>query len=344
MTTMQPLNVVTTIFNPLRYKSRATHYKEFATHIARQGLRLIVVEIAFGDREHTLTDRGNPDHIQLRTNDELWHKETAINIGVQHLTRSTPDWEYVAWVDADVHFCRDDWADETVQQLQHYTLLQPWSEALDTGPDGTVLKSMPSFGFGHVNGLQNPGEPRASGKLGRNKWVTDYVDGHATIREMAAHPDRYVISGWHHPGLSWAYTRKAWETMGGLYDESIVGHADTIMSLCMVGHPEQSGMLDCHPAMLDSIKQWARRAAKLRQNIGYVDGAIMHRFHGSKKQRQYGNRRSILSDLQFDPRKHLHRDSQGLLCLDDNGDAASMQLRDRIRRFFRARNEDGTEV
>jgi hypothetical protein len=336
---MQSLHVITTLFNPLRYQSRVKNYFEFANHIARFGIDLWTVEIAFGDRHHEVTESRNPRHVQLRTNSELWHKETANNIGAQHLTRMHPDWQYVCCADADVHFCRDDWHEETVEQLQHYAVLQPWSEALDTGPEGTVLRVMPSFGFGHVNGLQNPGKPRP-------KPVKDYHDRPKTAlptRELAKHPERYTIEGWHHPGLAWAYRREAWDQLGGLFDESIVGHADTIMALAMVGEVEQAGLTGCHQSMYDSINHWARRAQQLRQNIGYIDGSIMHRFHGSKRQRQYGNRRSILADVTFDPKRYMHRDAQGLFTLDEDCDQFPI-LRDRLRKFFRARNEDGSEV
>ncbi len=278
-------------------------------------VNVIVAEVTFGDRPHAVADRSNPNHLCLQTNNEIWHKETSLNLAVQHLTRLDPDWEYVAWVDADVHFCADSWAEETVHQLQHYDVLQPWSEALDTGPDGCVIKTMPSFGWAHVHEMQSPQKPKKDKSYGKQV-------------------------SWHHPGLAWAYTREAWETLGGLYDYSIIGHADTIMALALVGCVHNCGLDGCSPEMLATLYEWQRRAAKLKQNIGYVAGPLMHRFHGSKKERQYGVRRKILSDTQYNPHVHTRRDAQGLLCLDED----SVVLRDRLRQFFRARNEDGTSL
>lgn len=54
----------------------------------------------------------------MRSFDELWHKENLINIGIA----SPPaDWQYVAWIDADVSFSNPCWAVETVQQLHHHS-------------------------------------------------------------------------------------------------------------------------------------------------------------------------------------------------------------------------------
>jgi len=98
--------------------------------VAEAGAVLYVVEVAFGDRDFVLTQADNPHHIQLRTWHELWLKERAINLGVAHLTRQVPDWGKVAWIDGDCHFARYDWANETLHLLEHYPIVQMWSELL----------------------------------------------------------------------------------------------------------------------------------------------------------------------------------------------------------------------
>src|SRR5229473_1294403 len=105
---MKELHIITAISNPCRYRTRYDLYRRFAKYVAESGARLTTVEAAFGERDFAITEPGRPDHVQLRTSHEIWHKENLINIGI---TRLPADWEYVAWVDADVAFARPDWVE-----------------------------------------------------------------------------------------------------------------------------------------------------------------------------------------------------------------------------------------
>ena len=75
----QQLYGITVIFNPHGFKSRINLYKDFAPYVEWCGVKLLTVEIAFSDRDFEVTDADNPWHLQLRTNDVLWHKERALN-------------------------------------------------------------------------------------------------------------------------------------------------------------------------------------------------------------------------------------------------------------------------
>ncbi len=97
------LHVVTAISNPVRYRSRYRLYRQFAQHVADAGAELTTVEVAFGSRPFEVTDAGHSRHIQLRSREELWFKENALNIGISRLPA---DAEYTAVVDADFTFAR----------------------------------------------------------------------------------------------------------------------------------------------------------------------------------------------------------------------------------------------
>ena len=105
------LYVVTPIINPRRYESRYKLYEKFQKMANDSGAVLYTIEAAYGNRPFQITDPSNPQNIQVRTNTELWHKENLINMAVQRLPS---DWEYVAWIDADVSFARPDWVAETI--------------------------------------------------------------------------------------------------------------------------------------------------------------------------------------------------------------------------------------
>jgi hypothetical protein len=305
-----PLYVVTPIINPSRYQSRYRLYEDFARYITDAGAVLYTIEAAYGDRDHQVTDAGNPRHIQVRTRHELWHKENLINLGVARLPA---DWKYVAWIDADVHFARPDIVAETVHQLQHFGVVQMFSHATDLGPRSEPLATFNGFVAQY-----------ASGKGGDQPYPRRYGD-------------------WH-PGFAWAARRDAWNHLGGLLDWGVVGSADYYMACGLIGT-----MADCLssdiqracPVYTAWCLEWQARAQRLlTRNIGYVDGLLLHHFHGPKKDRGYQSRERIIWHNQFDPSCDINRDWQGMWQLTERKPV----LRDQLRSYFRSRNEDGTEA
>lgn len=99
--------IVCSIFNPRRFRSRVDLYHEFAAYVRASGARLFTVEAAFGDREYEVTRPGEAMSLQLRTNDELWHKERMLNLGLQRLPASAVFFALAAWAAARVGMGRD---------------------------------------------------------------------------------------------------------------------------------------------------------------------------------------------------------------------------------------------
>lgn len=307
----QPLYVVTTVFNSQRYRTRWKLYQDFARMVEDSGAILYTCEIAFGERAFAVTEDCNPRHLRLRTSDEIWFKENSLNLLVQRLP---PDWRYVAWIDADVEFARGDWANETIHRLQHYPVVQMWSEAHDLGPNHGILKKNNSFGQHVLGGLR------------------------ARSIDLKCDPG-YVIGG--HPGLAWATRRDIWDRLGGLIDFSPLGSADTLMAWGMVGRIEDVIVRGLSENYKRWIRRWCRRSHKVTHgHIGVVPGAIFHKWHGPKSKRGYHWRWKILTELQFDPEADLLHDWQGLWQLSDR----SPRMRAEFREYFHSRDEDSNEV
>lgn len=307
----QPLYVVTTVFNPIRWRSRWKLYDDFVRMVEQSGAVLYTVEVAFGDREFAVTSHDNPRHLQLRTSQELWIKENSLNLMIQRLPA---DWQYVAWVDADVHFVRPDWANETIHQLQHYDFVQMWSEAHDLKANHELMTTHNSFVWCWQRKLQDF-YPKETGYYGAKPGQKKYY--------------------WH-PGYAWAARRSALEAVGGLIDWGILGGGDLYMARLLTGIsrvlPKSLG-----PTGQAWLKTWGERADRcIRKNVGVVEGGLFHYWHGPKAQRGYQDRGQILVSGKFDPAAHLRRDTQGLWMLDD----LAVELRDGIRSYFRQRNED----
>lgn len=305
-----PLYVIAPIINPSRYQSRYRLYEEFEKYITDAGAVLYTVEAAYGDRAFEVTDEANPRHIRLRTQHELWHKENLINIGVSRLPQ---DWKYVAWIDADVQFARNDIVPETIHQLQHFSVVQLFSHSTDLGPLHQPLSSFGGF-------------------------MAQYVNHNGTS------PPRQQQYGVWHPGYAWACRRDAWDHLGGLIDFGVVGSADRYMACGLVGEIGQclspDVVREC-PVYAAWCFNWQARAETyIKRNVGHVDGLLLHYFHGSKQDRGYHSREEIIWTNKFEPSTDIKRDWQGLWQLTDQ----KYQMRDQLRAYFRSRNEDGTEV
>ena len=300
------------------------------------GVKLYTVELAYGDRPFEITEETYGTEIRLRTRQELWHKENLLNIAMQNLPS---DWKYVAWIDADVTFMRPDWAQETVQQLQHYDFVQMFSQALDIGPspDYHVIQSACGFMYCYQNELQNKAIPPLliNGKLNPKRFSSGKVGYYGK-------QDRSIY--WH-CGFAWAARRDALTKCGGLLDTGALGAGDHHMALGMIGQAE-NGIPDFVTAgYKSSVLRWQDRCLKaIRKNVGYVSGTIHHAWHGSKANRKYWDRWKILVDNQFDPYSDLMKDPQGVYQLVDHGDERSVKLRDQMRAYFASRDEDSNAL
>lgn len=284
-------------------------FKEFVERSAN--VVLVTTEIAFGNREFTVTEENNPNHVQLRTNSEIWHKERAINLAVQRLPQ---DWKYLAWVDADVMFIRPDWANETLHQLQHYDIVQMFNEAIDLDYNYNPHMRHKGFAACHVQGAP----------LGKTV---------AGLYEAVVLPSG--VRAWH-PGFSWAIRKDAYDVLGGLFDCGILGAGDNHMAKAILGQAGKSMHDKVSQGYRDAVLRWQDRAKALKSNMGFVEGTLVHFWHGPKANRKYWDRWRIITNTKFDPDQHLETDWQGLYRLKPE----QTKLRDLTRQYFMQRNED----
>lgn len=294
------LDVIAVISNPHRYKRRYQLFEEFCVRMKREPkVRLTTVE---------LQQRGMPFQtsadIKLRTDHILWLKECLMNVAVNHLP---PDWEYVAWIDADVEFVNKDWVADTINQLQIYSVVQLWSHATDLGPNGEILQVHSSFMYNYMH------------KTHYNPCYGNY---------------------WH-PGYAWACRRSAYNNFGGFIEFSILGSADLHMASAFVGRAKSTIPKGLHPNYTKLIEIFEARCEKyIKRNVGYVNGTVLHYFHGDKKNRKYWERWNILRRNDYDPLADIKKDDNQLLQLESD----KIQLRDDLREYFRGRNEDSIDM
>lgn len=298
------LDVIAVVSNPVEYKSRYRLYNDFCSRIKKEPcVRLHTIELQQRNKPFATNAK-----IKLRVSDELWHKENLINIATYHLPH---DWEYMAWIDADVEFQRKDWAAETLRQLQHYDIVQLFSHAIDMGPNGESLRRHLGFCYLWHQKKINP-DPKS---------------------------DLYKEAG--HPGYAFAIKREMYDNLGGLLEFPILGAADHHMCKAWIGRVEESYPSSIHQNYKTLCINYQTRCNNhLKQNIGYVSGILLHYWHGTKANRRYHERWDILVNNSYDPLFDVKKNSNNLWILEGN----KPKLRDDLRNYFRARNEDGIDM
>ena len=313
------LYVVACIEDSLRWRSRYWNYWLFQKHVEHAGAILITVELAMGDREFEITEPGNPYHVQVRTRDEMFRKENLQNIGLARLPLGA---KYVACIDADSTFVRPDWAQETLHLLQHYDVIQMFTNYSDIGSNNEVLRTVPSFLYNMIHGVDVGPADNGSGYDYGGKWPSGKWAGA--------------------PGLAWAYRVEALDALGSLLDRCILGGGDAHMAFGVaqrwdIAALHQEIRHKASDAYVRYIKAWQLNATNIRLNVGVMEGSMLHYWHGPKTARAYSTRWQILEANHYDPFVDVIESRTGVLIWPKDG---KIKLRDEIRAYFRARNED----
>ena len=270
------LNVIVVISNPCLYAKRYILLKEFVARMQlEEHIKLFIVETVYNNQKFIVTEKGNINHLQLKTQTPIWHKENMINLGVKYLLPK--DYKAFAWIDADVEFENNSWALDTLKILNGCKdIVQLFSHCVDMDQDETNLNLFNGFGYSYCK---------------QKKYTTRGLD-------------------YWHPGYAWAITRKMYESIGGLYDKGILGSGDNIMALSFISHVKNMNNEGYNSDYNQSMLDFEKRVKHFR--LGYVPGVIRHYYHGSKQNRKYTERWKILMKWQYTP-DMLQYDTQGIL-------------------------------
>lgn len=306
------LHIIGVIQNPVRYHSRYRLFQKWIKEMcALEHVQVHVVEAVYGDREPECAPTVlNYNYKMVRITSEIWLKENLINLAVRDLLPR--NWQYMAWVDCDVHFRNNDWVQGTLHALQHYHVVQPWSHAIDLDFHGGIHKAVTSFG--HLSGSKKPMR-------------------HGGCKE----PYSYA-----HPGYAWACTRYWYENVEKLLDICIIGSGDNHMAWGCLGHIKETIHGSMHQDYFHHCYEWQRKARRACGGVvGYVSGIIEHNFHGPKERRNYWGRWDVLRQHKFNPKNDLAYDEQGVLVLCSHD---RHLLEHDVMLYNRARLEDSIEM
>lgn len=319
--------IVTPIINSPRYLARAQNYFKFRAMCEAGGVRLVTIEVAFGERPFEVTEAGDENDIQLRTVEELWLKENAINVAFNYVRKRWPSTKYLGWFDSDqfpISITPAHWFQEIVHQLQHYEIVQCWETLQNFGARNEIL-GRPQLSFMATYAA-------AGFQIPKGKNVQHTLAGNSGMVSLGR------------PGLAWAANVSALDKIGGLPDRCILGSADWHLAHALVGGITEQGGYSWETTKLNSYCKYLLNVQEkcerwIRRDVGFVPVAVGHWYHGSKDDRRYGSRGQILVENEYDPHIDVKYDTQGLLQL-ESWDPRQLRLRDLIRNYFKNRNED----
>lgn len=294
------LHVIAVISNPCNYKIRYKLARQFFQRMEQEkDIILYIVELVYGDQEFAVTTKGNKRHLQLRGETPLWHKENMINLGIKYLLPS--NWKAVAWIDADIEFDNPYWATYTLRVLNNgKDFIQLFTNVFDMDIDEQILNIFTGFGYQYSKNFKK-------GKQ-LNYW---------------------------HPGFAWACNRKAYEQIGGILEEGILGSGDNIMCHSFIKQAPERLKKGMTKEYMDFVKDKQSKFEGL--NLGYITGTIRHFYHGKKENRNYYGREDILIRHKYDPNTFIRRDAKGLIIPTET--CPKEFLKD-IMDYFEERNED----
>ncbi|MBE2240332.1 MAG: hypothetical protein IAE81_21275 [Caldilineaceae bacterium] len=336
--------VVTTYYNPARYRTKRANYERFAAPIRAAGIPFVTIECAFGDEPFELTV--SPAVIQVRGRDVMWMKERLINLAISQLPAHATK---IAWLDADILFTNPDWAVQTSVLLDRWPLVQPHDRV------GRMARGKLTFN----------GRSRRS---------------FACQLQLRLESARLGAAAHGQPGIGWAARRDLIERHS-VYDAAILDGGDELFAHAAGGglnSPCGRGITCAHqrrrPYLVEKglnrllripwprwladwylvrtrtppvaapdepffahYLRWAKPfAAEIQGRIGYVPGMALHLWHGDPVNRQYASRNAILKRHHFDPAHDLRLNADGIW----EWASAKPELHLAVREYFSARRED----
>jgi hypothetical protein len=288
-------------FNPGNFAVHKSRYEGFAQHMADSGVHLITVECIFPGQTFAVTEGGRPDHVQVFSRTPLWLKENLLNLGFARAT--TP---YLMWSDLDLRWEDKDWASKTMTMLyDHAPIGQSWTHLISRGPAGQALCQTPSFGAKYLKRMKP-------------------LPGISPVTAEAS-------------GGQWAFTREAYDHMGGLYDKNILGDGDDVMAFSFLPLKNREVTQLFRPggsvAWHQSIRDWQTRVQDIRPWMA-IEGIVNHLWHGDAAKRGYDARWKILVEEGYNPDTDLQRNAWGVW------ECTKPRLCARIAEYFRSRQED----
>jgi hypothetical protein len=166
-------------------------------------------------------------------------------------------------------------------------------------------------------------------------WLDLTYKNVSLTRETSVKCPGNVYSHKFHPGFAWGF-RREWYNKVGFFDWAVSGSGDT---LSVAAWMKQSFPKGAHslPKSMNSVYQ--DYCTMKKPKVSYLEGIhVFHLYHGSRVNRQYVDRHSILN---------IEKDIRSLLKVNKDGAyewVEPSRWNSKLLGYFIARDDDGVEI
>ena len=276
-------------------------------------VKIVVVEALLPTQKPLINLPDFCEHLKVEVSDKLWLQNNLINYAINNIKNC----DYFAWADRDIVFCDKNWARKTLEKLKECDILQPFSDCL-------YLDSNFSIDLNQKIDLF----PTGYGKSTCFK-ITSFCK-HFKLFGCERDPEVF-----RHTGHVWAANSNFLKKVGGrLFDKCFLGSGDIVLSQA-IKQSDGAGVY----SKLFQHHYWDYFNNFCSQNIrvDYCDGVILHKYHGSIKNRFYNLRyKPFLEDDDFSFDMNFTYNHHGILCFTEAGRA---KYSDFIASYFEARGD-----
>lgn len=281
----QSLWAVTSHFDAFHGGHRLAAYREFRRRLA---VPLVAVELSF-DGHFDLEPPDADILIRVPGDSVMWQKERLLNVGLDALPQHV---DSVVWIDCDVVFLREDWPVELCRRLEHFEMVQPFSRLRYLNREESP-ENLASNSDGWFESIAR--------KLSRGDLPDSAFRLHGESQRL-----KYA------PGMAWAARRSTLAQLG-LYDAAVLGTGDKLMfAAAQARYHEVAVATRMSSPQAGHYVRWAKLFwESVRGRISYVEGDLLHLWHGDLANRRYRQRIRGLGEFNFDPDVDLARTPEG---------------------------------
>lgn len=277
------LYLLVSYFNYNSNKSRERNIYSFIEKNSNSKVKIVVIEAIYNNCNQ-LKDLNAEVFLHLKYNVKhpISLQDNLINVGIKKLPA---DWQYLAWIDSDVIFNNENWADNILKELQDKDIVHCFKEADFLNQDGTSSNfNFLSECYIHVNNIK-------------------YLDEHQRS----------------HCGFVWALKRSFYEQIKEIFDYSIIGSNDVVINLLVLKKSLEDYFFNSGYSQeyIDLVTEYYNRKKEI--NFTFVDNKITHLWHGNINNRNYHLRKNILKKYQFNPKQHIIKNKDGIIELTKKG-------------------------
>jgi hypothetical protein len=296
---IEDMAVITCFFNWGNFNTPCRNLHRFLRQAKIDQIPVYGAEISL---DGNFTTAGDPNWIHISATKEniCFQKEACLNL----VEKIVPDkYKKLAWIDCDFVFSNKNWYRDASDKLNRYKLVQLFSYYIAGNERGEIIRESKSLMFS--------GGPQK----------------HATH----AGP----------PGCAWAAQRSMWKEADGLYPYAILGGGDSLF-ICTIFDMLNPDTIPAYKYSKDTTKykkwKYSIQAYANENDVSYIDGEIIHDWHGDMKSRNYDKRYEIIKNMDFE--NCIEMDSSGIVKIVNVNES----VYDDLLNYFKTRNEDGVII